>query len=144
MKTHHLKLLLPIIVLILSCTNNQSEKEFERLKIWEDIRIAAKEKRIDYLLEISKDTLECMGGNNGEDWISKEKFISNHLGQIEVSDNKEYSIYSEKYEEENGFNKRYRIGYNYGGGGKGEKHSSIYTILEGEKGIQFQGVFGVP
>jgi hypothetical protein len=140
MKINQFKFLLPI--LILSCTNNQNQKEFERLEIWEDIRIAVKENRIDYLLEISKDTLECIECNNGEDWILKETFFVNYLEQIEISDSKEYSIYSETYEDEKGFNKRYRINYAYKG--KGEKHNSIYTILEGEKGIQFQGVFGVP
>ena len=144
MKTNPFKLLLPITILILSCTNNQSQKEFERLEIWEEIRIAAKEKRIDYLLEISKDTLECIECNEGESWITKEEFFNNYLYQIETSDIKEYSTYLEKYEDEKGFSKRYQINYAYGGNGKGEKHNSVYTILTGEKRIQFQGVLGVP
>ncbi|MEM9051771.1 MAG: hypothetical protein AAGC47_06940 [Bacteroidota bacterium] len=114
------------------------------MKIWEEIRIAAKENRIDYLLEISKDTLQCIECNAGESWITKEEFFNNYLRQIEISDTKEYSVYSEEYEEEKGFNRRYRINYSYGGNGKGEKHNSIYTVLKGEKKVQFQGVFGVP
>ncbi len=114
------------------------------MEIWEEIRIAAKEKRIDYLLGISKDTLECIECNEGESWILKEEFFTKYLEQIEISDSKEYSIYSEKYEEEKGFTKRYRISYSYGGEGKVEKHNSIYTILKGTDGIKFQGVFGVP
>ena len=130
--------------MILSCANNQSQKEFERLKIWEEIRIAAKEKRIDYLLEISKDTLECIECNDGKSWITKEEFFNNYLKQIEISETKEYNIYSEKYEEEKGFNRRYRINYSYGGNERGQMHNSIYTILTGEKRVQFQGVFGIP
>ena len=138
------KLILPIVILMLSCTNNHSNKKFKRLEIWEEIRNAVKEKRIDYLLEISTDTLECLGCNDGGNWISKEEFFSNYLEQIEISESKEYSIYSEKYEKVKGFSKRYRIGYNYGGGGRGEKNGIIYTLLKGEKGIQFQGLFGIP
>lgn len=147
MKTNQRNLILPIVILtmsIMSCANNQNPTEFERLKIWEDIRVAAKEKRIDYLLEISKDTLDCIECNSGESWIIKKEFFNNHLKQIEVSNNKEYSIYSEKYEDEKGFTKRYRINYTYEIAGKEEGYNAIYTILTGEKGIQFQGVFGVP
>ncbi len=143
MKPILFKQLLPFTILIFSCGNNQSQKEFERLEIWEEIRIAAKEKRIDYLLEISKDTLECIECNEGESWILKEEFFTKYIEQIEISDSKKYNIYSEKYEEEKGFAKRYRINYSYEGG-KGEKHNSIYTILKGEDGIKFQGVFRVP
>jgi len=118
------------------------KKAFERLKIWEDIRIAAKEKRIDFLLEISNDTIQCVECNEGEDWRSKEEFFSNHLEQIEISDTKEYSVYSESYYEEKGYTKRYRINYAYEGG-EGPGYNLIYTILEGENGIKFQGVFSV-
>jgi len=120
MEVLQLKLIIPIIILSLSFSNNQSKEEFERLKIWEDIRIAAKEKRIDFLLEISNDTIQCVECNEGEDWRSKEEFFSNHLEQIEISDTKEYSVYSESYYKEKGYTKRYRINYAYEGGeGKG-------------------------
>jgi len=126
--------------LALACSNNQND--FKRLKIWEDIRIAAKEKRIDFLLEISNDTIQCIECNNGSSWISKEEFFTNHIIQIETSDNKEYSVHSEKYDHENGYSKRHRIMYSYKGGEGG--YNSIFPILEGENGIQFQGVFSVP
>ena len=106
--------------------------------------MAAKEKRIDYLLEISKDTLECIECNAGNSWITKEEFFRNYLHQIEISDTKEYLVYSEKYEDKSGFSKRYRINYAYSRTIFGEHSNSIYTILTGEKRIQFQGVFSVP
>jgi len=132
------------MVLIWSCTNSQNQKEFERLEIWEEFRMAAKEKRIDFLLENSKDTLECIECNKGENWILKEEFFKNHLKQIELSETKEYSVFLERYESVKGFTERYRITYSYRGRGKREEHNSIYTILKGENSIQFQGVFGVP
>ena len=94
-KTNPFKIFLPILILFLSCTNNQSQKKFERLEIWEEIRMAAKVKRIDYLLEIS--------------------------------DTKEYLVYSEKYEDKSGFSKRYRINYLLCGKG--------YCIISLEIGI---------
>jgi len=107
------------------------------------MRLAAKEKRIDYLLKISKDTLECIECNYGESWVLKEDFFTKYLEQIELSDGKEYNVYAEKFCTEKGFDKRYRISYAYGKG-FGEKYNAIYTILEGKGGIQFQGVFSVP
>ena len=142
MKTKQFKLLISIAILILSCSNNQSQKEFDRLNIWEEIQRAVKEKNINYLLENSKDTLECIECNDGENWILKEEFFSKHFDQIVQRHKKEYIIHSEKYEGEKGFDKRYHINYSYEG--KGEKYNIIYKIIEGEKGIQFQGVFGVP
>lgn len=142
MKPTQFKLILFIVVLIFSCNDNQSQKEFKRLKVWEGIQLAVKENRIDYLLEISKDTLECIECNDGESWILKEEFYSNYIKQIEQSKNKEYSIYSEEIGDENGFITLHRI--NYAEEFKGNSFNTIYTILEKENEIQFQGVFSVP
>lgn len=144
MKLHHLTLFLLTALLIFSCSNNSSQQEFDRLEQWEEIRTAAKADNIDYLLNISADTLECIECNEGESWVVKEGFFAHYLEQIETSDDKPYNFHSEAYEDESGFNTRYRITYSYGGGGSGEPHSSIYTLLTGEKGIQFQGVIGIP
>lgn len=140
MKISSLILLLPIM--ILSCVNNQDQKEFKRLKIWEEIRIAVKENRIDYLLKVSKDTLKCIECKDGESFIAKEAFFDAYINQIETSDMKEYSVYCEEYKEVKGFDTRYRINYSYDENGK--KYNSIYTILTGADKVQFQGVFGIP
>lgn len=114
------------------------------MDVWEDIRTAVKEKRINYLQEISKDTLDCIECNKGESKVAKEEFFINYLEQMEQLDTKEYSVYAEKYEEVVGFNTRYRINYAFNKDRKMEGYNSIYTILKGENGIQFQGVFSVP
>lgn len=141
MKRIQLKLVFWLVIFVLSCTNRQSKESFQRLEIWENIQQAVKEKRIDYLLKISKDTLDCVECNNGKSSIAKYAFYANHLDQIEQPYHKEYSIFSEEYNE-NGFNKRYRINYaeEYGG----HQYNMIYTILAGKNSIQFQGVFSVP
>ena len=75
--------------------------------------------------------------------IRKEEFYTNHLNQIETSESNKYGIYSEKYEEEEGFTEKFRINYSYEGV-NGEKYNNIYTILKGDKGIEFKGVYSVP
>lgn len=140
-----MKLIIKILFigLFASCANqtNQNE-EFERLIIWEDIQNAIKENRISFLLDISKDTLECIECNDGKNRISKEEFFSEHIKQIKQPNNKKYSIQIEDIEDESGFNKRYRI--NYKEKFKGNNYNTIYTVLEKENKIQFQGVFGIP
>lgn len=142
MKAHQFKFFLLMLPFVFSCGNTQSPSEFERLEMWENIRTAVKEKRIDYLIEISKDTLDCMECNEGNSKITKEEFFNSHLRQMEVSDTQPYSVFIEKYTKEKGFDQRYRVNYLFENGG--ESQNIIYTFLTNENNIQFQGVFGIP
>jgi len=124
----------------MSCSEQKKPTEFKRLKIWEAIQVAAKEERINYLLEISQDTLYCQCN---EDRIPKEDFFSKHFDKMKQPYNREYDVYEERFKNVKGYNKRYRISYFDGGRGD-ETSSTIYTILVGEKGIKFLGVFSIP
>ncbi len=136
-------IVLLILALNFSC-NNQKQKKIDKLKIWEDLQIAAKDKKIDYLLTISNDILDCIECNDGESRIRKEDFFENHINQI-IQSKEGYSVYIEEYVEKEGYDKIYRIGYTErGNNGRGEISSTVYTILEGKRGIQFQGVIGIP
>lgn len=132
------------ILLIFSCSSPREKQFFNRLNAWEKIRFAAQEKRVDDLLRISMDTLSCIECNEGESRIDKEAFFRYYINQIEISGEKEYTIYSEPYEEIAGFSTRHRITYHYNGGHEGGSHSKVYTLLTGKKGVLFQGVFSVP
>ena len=50
MKSFSKIILFNLITAIISCADPQHNKHFKRLKIWEDIQIAAKENKIEYLL----------------------------------------------------------------------------------------------
>lgn len=131
-----------IVLLLISCSNNKIQKE-TKLDVWESILQAVNQNNIDYLLEISADTLSCDECNYGESWIEKENFFRNHFEQMNLGRNDNYDFFVEDISTiNNGYDKRYRI--NYRKEYKGSKYNIIYTILEGENGIQFNGVYSVP
>lgn len=143
MKINQFIIKIIFIGLITSCGNQKSQnEEFERLAIWEDIQIAIKENRTSFLLDIAKDTLDCVECNNGKSRISKTDFYSEHLNQIRQPKNKKYNFYTEEINIESESIKKHRI--NYSEEFKGNKYNTIYTIIEKENKIEFQGVFSVP
>lgn len=135
-------LVLCLLISLMSCGTEKTPKEFKRLEVWEGIQVAVKEKNIDYLLEISQDTLDCLECNDASR-VSKEDFFSKHFDQIKPPFDRRYSFYEEKYDSVKGFNKRYRIMYDDGKDGD-ESSMIVYTILTGENGIKYLGAFWVP
>ena len=132
---------LMLIILFSSCINKT--KDYKKLEIWEKILKSVEEENINYLLKISSDTLQCVVCNNGKDWIKKELFFKNHINQMQLGGNKNYSYYMDDINDSNNkFKKRYRITYSkkY----KGNKYDIIYTILQNNNKIKFQGVFSIP
>ena len=146
MKRYLHQIILIILALCSSCANNTSEEENERtfvkLEIWEDIQEAVRENNIDYLLEISKDTLVCIECNDGESLIGKEVFYANYMDQMKRPKNKDYTIYVDQFEGKSGLEKQYRI--NYAGESGNAKYNTIYTLVESRHGVKFEGVFTVP
>lgn len=125
------------MVLFTFCKEIPQKKQSSKLEIWEDIQKAVRVKDLDYLMQISQDTLDCIECNNGKSKVTKEVFFNNYIEQMNVPNNKKYSYYIEKINI-NGFHKRYRINYKYKNG------NTIFTILVGDDKVKFQGVFSVP
>jgi len=141
MKAKNYIIITIFIVLFSSC--KKSTKNFQKQGVWEEILKAAEEDNIDYLLEISSDTLQCIECNNGRDWVKKEKFFRNNLDNIKLVKNRKYSYFIESINSlESEFNEIIKITYKnkY----KGNNYIVIYTILKGEEKIKFLGVSSVP
>ncbi len=145
MKTNLHQLMFILIVLFSSCANSSSdeetEKPFVKLEIWEDIQQAVRENNIDYLLEISKDKLVCIECK-GESRVEKKEFYANYIHQLKQPENKEYTVYVNQFEGKSGLEKEYRI--NYAAESGSIKYNTIYTLVESRHGVQFEGVFSVP
>lgn len=137
-----MKIIKTLITTILLTSCFTKIKEQPKLEVWETIQKAVKDKNIKYLLEISKDTLNCVECNNGKNKIIKEAFFNNHYEQMHLFKNDEYTYYEEKIDTIKGFNKLYRI--NYQEENKGNSYTIIYTLLKGDNKVKFQGVFSVP
>jgi hypothetical protein len=134
----HIQLVILIMIFsIISCQNKPTQK----LDIWEKVLSSVKSNDKEFLLKISNDTLDCIECNEGKSRISREKFFSNNYDQLQQLDKKEYSYYVEDSKID-GYSKLYRINYNEEN--NGNKYNIIYSLLEGEKGIKFLGVFSVP
>jgi hypothetical protein len=141
MKAKNYIIITIFIVLFSSC--KKSTKNFQKQGVWEEILKAAEEDNIDYLLEISSDTLQCIECNNGRDWVKKEKFFRNNLDNIKLVKNRKYSYFIESINSlESEFNEIIKITYKnkY----KGNNYIVIYTILKGEEKIKFLGASSVP
>jgi len=133
--------ILILIILFSSCVNKT--EVYKKLEIWENVLKAVEEENIDYLLKISSDSLQCLECNNGENWVKKEVFFKNNLDQMKLGDNKKYSYFEENISDVNSeFKERIRITYKkkY----KGNKYDIIYTILQNNNSLKFQGVFSIP
>ena len=132
---------LKILMLLLSSCFNKN-KGFQKNDVWERIIEATERKDTEYLLNISRDTLQCLECNNGESWINKEDFFKKKINQMSLARSKEYTYFIEELKSDEGFDKRVRISYleDY----KENEYSIIYTILTRENKIQFLGVFSVP
>lgn len=117
-----------------SCNKNVKKKI--KLEVWEDIRDAANNNDIGYLLNISKDTLTCVECNEGESTIEKEKFYRKYINQL--YQNKNYKVFTDTLDT----SIKYRIIYDKHN--KGNSYSMIYTILKNEKSIKFLGVESIP
>lgn len=124
--------LLFVVLFLVSC------KKHEKLEIWERIRAEVKANNFEYLLEISADTLECVECNNGKSSIIKEDFYKNYFYQMKLIEKNNYTFFTDTISND-GYFKRHRINYSLDG-----KSNVIYTVLEGNNGILFLGVFGVP
>ncbi len=119
-----------ITILFFSCNQNTG-----KLSKWEKI----KSNDIDYLMQISADTLQCVECNDDSSLVQKKDFFKNYYNQISIIIDKEYTYHVEDLSI-NGFNKRYRINYKIS-----DKENLICTLLEGDKEeIKFTGVFSIP
>jgi|TARA_R110000868_G_scaffold367410_2_gene630380 predicted metalloprotease with PDZ domain len=136
-KKHKQLVILIMIFSIISC----QKKSTQKLDIWEKVLSSVKSNDKEFLIKISNDTLDCIECNEGKSIIIKEKFFSNSYDQLQQLDKKEYSYYVENSKID-GYSKLYRINYNKEN--NGNKYNIIYSLLEGEKGIKFLGVFSVP
>lgn len=128
-----MRIVLVLIVLFYSC-----KKDYEKLGVWEKIKAETKVNNVDYLLEISADTLACVECNNGNSKVEKKTFYNKYFTQMDVIKNSNYTFFTEKINIGD-YNKRHRIGYSIS-----NKETRIYTVLEGSNGILFLGVFSVP
>ena len=133
-----MKLLKTTILLVLFCSCKNTQEQQNNLDIWENIQKEVEIKNLNYLLKISNDTLSCLGCNNGKDWTTKHGFFNNHIEQMRTVKNKKYTYYVEEINSVGDFKKRYRINYEF------KKYNLIYTLLESENEIRFQGVFSIP
>ncbi len=133
--------LLLVMVLLFSCSKKNNS--FKKCNEWEQILKAVKEKQIDYLLNISSDTLKCLECDNGKSLVTKEVFFKRYFEQMKLGGDLEYSFFIEDLSDfDSVFTKRIRISYKkeY----KKNKYDIIYTLLKGEDSIKFIGVFSIP
>ena len=133
--------ILILMLLFSSCISKT--KDYKKIEVWEKILKAVKEENINYLLKISSDSLQCLACNNGKDWVKKETFFKDNFDQMKLGENKKYSYFKENINDVNNeFKQRIRITYEnkY----KGNKYDIIYTILQNNNTIKFQGVFSIP
>lgn len=135
-------LILIFLLITYSCKKNINKEKNKKLAIWEKILEADNENNISFLLKISEDSLQCVECDNGKSWVKKGEFFNQHIDQLRLGSKTNYSYFVEDIKDITGYNKRYRISYT--NKFKGNKYDIIYTILEGQKGIKFLGVFSVP
>ncbi len=128
------------ILLFSSCFNKR--ENFQKYDTWEKIIESVEKKNIEYLLEISADTLQCLECNNGGSWVTKEDFFNKNIEQMKLPKNEVYTYFVERIQNDKGFSQRVRI--NYLEKNNGNEYNIIYTILKGEKKVRFLGVFSVP
>jgi hypothetical protein len=135
------KFIIIFIILFSSCKENS--KNFQKLEVWEKIQEAVQKRNIDYLLNISSDSLQCLECSKGKHWVTKEVFFRDNFDQMKLGENENYGYFIENIEDLNiGFKERIRI--SYGKKYKGNKYDIIYTILRNESNIKFSGVFSIP
>lgn len=133
--------ILILILLVPSCITKA--KSYQKLEIWENVLNAVKNENVNYLLEISSDSLKCIECNNGRDWVKKEVFFENHLNQMRLGEEKKYSYFKEDVIEKNSqFTEKFRVIYSKQN--KGNKYEIVYTLLQGDNKIKFLGVYSIP
>lgn len=135
-------LILIFLIITYSCKEKINKEKNKKLAIWEKILEADNENNISFLLQISGDSLQCVECDNGKSWVKKSVFFNKYINQLRLGSKENYSYFVEDLRDVTGYNKRYRI--SYAKKFRGNKYDIIYTILEGEKGIKFLGVFSVP
>ena len=133
-----MKILLIINLFLLSINISCKKKESEKLNFWEDFKHAVEVNNIEYLLDVSNDTLQCLSCNNGNDLIYRNDFFENHIDNIKIILDKDYLYDIEKIEDSGISKKIYRINYRF------EKYNLIYTFIEFKSKKTYHGVFSVP